>query len=106
DEAAGEARTGRRRRGRIAARDTAAPSGVRRASGHGDRGGLIAGAGVVDDLPVTGRRSAARVPALALVVPEVLATSDPVVDVRRVRAERRDEARVRVARARRVGERE
>src|SRR5262249_15198551 len=95
-----DARGERRRPARVAA--VAAPAGVghRAAVGNGVDG--VAGAGVVHDLPVTRRRGAVGVPALALVVPDELATGHPVVDVVDVGAERRDEARVRVARVRLV----
>src|SRR5262249_54225212 len=82
----------------------AAPADVGDSADHRDRGDRVTRPGVVHDLPVARARRAGGVPALAAVVPHVLATGDPVVEVARVGPERRYEAGVRVARARRVGE--
>ena len=66
----------------------------------------VARAGVADDLPVARLGATGGVPSLGLSMPHVLAAGDPVRRVRLVRLERRDEPRGRIARARRVGERE
>src|SRR5262249_59435489 len=56
--------------GRVAG---ATPGGVPDAVRDGDLRGRTAGAGIADDLPVTGRCAARGVPALVLVVPDELA---------------------------------
>src|SRR5205814_8515654 len=69
-----------------------------------DRRDRVACTRVTDDLPITRCCAAGRVPTLALVVPDELAARDPVGGVGGIRLERRDEARIRVARAGRVRE--
>src|SRR5207249_6190754 len=83
----------------------AAEADVDRLAAHGDGGRGVARSSVEDRLPVARGGRARGVPALALVVPYELAGRDPVVDVLDVGAVGRYEPRLRVARARRVGER-